>query len=332
MNVTGLNESNATPAMQPRLGREQIRASVESVLNALASSTGRDANLDKAKVNEEQLYAAMLHANLTESHPQLAHKLLGELPKLFRKFRTAAEPKPILRSVNHTLQNMIQHGELSRQQVKNLKCMALGTAQIDGNRNRLGSRQIEFVDKGEVSPQITYMDRVLDKIAVSPQASKEEMRKITDSISRARERGISYAPKNKPSKKVTYHGASPETAKPQVVSEKDVPLEAPSGSKVRFHQMQFGYKPSSEKDGNALIQLPSQYADKVETVEIQAPDGELLSFGKPQWQEDDGRRYVRFGVPGDTFGESIKVKIIFVDGSSLFERIDHAADVYARFQ
>lgn len=315
------------------IDRGAFDGAVEDFLNLLASTRGRTRNMDRAKVNEEQLYGALMLERLRRDNPDAASKFEEMIPSLFKKFKEGSDAKPIFNAVDKALQKLGKQGLLDKALVDELKKDVLGAAQVDNKKGRLGSRRIEFRDKGEVPAETTYLDRVFSKVDGNSSATDRQVSRIQKGFDKAEAKGVEYAPAKKKAKIVEYEG-SQKTAEPKredaPVVESDVQVEISKGKDVRFGVWDFGYKPYSQKDDNALVQIPFNWADKVNLVEIYSPEGELLSAKEPNWKEDDGRRYARFDKPGTEFGKNFIIKLTLVDGGYHEEKISDSSSIHSR--
>ncbi len=337
-NVQSAQGATTSVTSAAAFDRADLESSLATVIGALKGGTGAKA-LEKGNVNEEQLYAAFVYSELKKTNPALADKMLKDLPSNFKMLKENKEPKPIYGAIEKFFEQIKKSDKLKGSQIKNIREQSLGMAQVDHRQDRIGSRKLQFKDVGTVDPKTTYMDKLVSKLEDNKGATKKEVESIKEGFEIAKERGKVYAPeKNKP-RIVKYEGkiteetsvTAPKNDKKEVPTEQDViTTEKNDGSKHRFESDELGYKPISEKDGNALIQLPIDIARKVKFVSIYDAEGNEIAKVEPVYVEQDGRRYARFDKPGSTFGDMFVVKLTFIDGFEHKEKIDKADSIYAR--
>ncbi len=232
---------------------------------------------------------------------------------------------------------MVKNGKITKEQAKKITEKSLGMAQVDKREDRLGSKQIKFVDKTAVDPKTTYLDKVISKISDNTAASSKEIKQIKEGFNFAKDNGRTYEKTSEMLRKVAYSEARKEvapSAAPQVLEKKpvenDKPTTVPNGSEVVFKKNEIGYKPFSERDGNALVHLPLRLSDKISRVDIVDLDGKVLATALPEWKELDGSGVARFKTPGNTFAKSFKITFHFLDGSKNSENIENGETVYSR--
>lgn len=330
------NTPPSSAAQLSTFNRTEVESALSDVLNALKGGKA-SAMMEKGKINEEQLYAAFVYNELKKSDPKAAEKLLKDLPSTFKNLKEKKDPKPIFGAVEKVLEQLKKSGKLSGSDVKRIKNESLGMAQVDRRDDRLGSRNIKFKDVGTVDPKTTYMDRLISKIEDNTTATEVNIKGIKKGFELAKEREKEYAPAKKP-RIVKYQG---EEAAPSPTVNNDKKVDQPSeldkaadkkvdGSTHRFEVTEFGYKPISEKDGNALIQIPAEIAKKVKLITVINSEGVTMAEVSPDFEENDGRRYARFDVPGAKFGKNFTVKLTFTDGYIHNERIEDSESIYSR--
>jgi len=313
--------------------RNEIESELKNVIGALKPNKNASNVLDKGKINEEQLYAAFVVGELRKQNPEAAEKLLSDLKSNFKKLKESGDPKPIFGAIEKSLAGFAKQGKLSKAESKRIQEYSLGMAQVDKRTDRLGSRLIEFKDAGKVDPKTSYMDRVFSKLTDNAAATSSDVKEITDSFKLAEDRGVKFEPKKMKHRIIKYEGETPVTGGPsKTSSERDIVVPVPNGSTVRFSSTDFGYKPISENDGKALIQIPRRLRDKIDRVEIVdwVNNSDVIATSKPGWAEDDGRSYARFSKPGTEFGSKFRVRLHFVDGFEHTERIENSKEVYSR--
>lgn len=334
MNQVASVNGNTTSA-NPGLDQAAISNELEAVLEALHPRKDGAKQMERGKVTEEQLFAAFAVSELRAKNPTLADKVLKELQSHFKKFKESGDPKPIFKAIEKSLEAATKKGSITKAEAKEITAKALGMAQVDNRHDRLGSRYIKFVDKGEVPASTTYMDRMLNTVAKNSEASAQEIKSIKTSFEKAKEKGLTYGPDQKKARLVDYQGVE----KPKVTTtstekksspELDTPAKTNDGSEVRFSFLEFGYKPKSYNDGKALIQIPYGQAKHAESVEIVDNNGNVIAKSPLDRAENDGQRIARFNKVGNDFGSSFTVRVNMVDGSKIEERVEDASRVYSR--
>ena len=79
----------------------------------------------------------------------------------------------------------------------------------------------------------------------------------------------------------------------------------------------FLWKPTSENDGKLVVLLPSSYAGKVKSVEVQDAQGNTLGTGKFSSNANGGRDHFRFGKSGASFGNNVYVVATLSSGEKV---------------
>jgi len=79
---------------------------------------------------------------------------------------------------------------------------------------------------------------------------------------------------------------------------------------------EFLWKPSSEKNGNLVVLLPSNLTGKVSGIEVKAPNGRTIEGGKFSGVHNGGREHFRFSKPGASFPAGSEVHIHLKDGNT----------------
>lgn len=334
--VSSINSNVA----QPSVGFDQsaISMELEAVLEALHPRKDGAKQIEKGKVTEEMLYAAFAVSELRTKNPTLAASVLKDLQSHFKKFKESGDPKPIFKAIEKSLEGAVKKGALTKAEAKDISAKSLGMAQVDNRHDRLGSRYIKFVDKGEVPQSTTYMDRMVNTVANNSSASATEIKEIKASFERMAAKGVTYGPEDKKVRKVIYQGTEPVKETPKTTTtetkkvepENDKSIKPSDGSEVVFGKYDFGYKPISSKTQMALVQIPSDYAKEASQVEILDAEGNVLATAPVAWEEADGRRYARFDKPGMGFGAMFNIRVTFTSGKTHTESIQDSSKVYSR--
>ncbi|MBI5542431.1 MAG: hypothetical protein HY901_00970 [Deltaproteobacteria bacterium] len=85
----------------------------------------------------------------------------------------------------------------------------------------------------------------------------------------------------------------------------------------------FLWKPTSENDGKLVVLLPSKYAGKVKSVEVQDAQGNTLETGKYSANANGGRDHFRFGKSGSSFGDNVYVVATLSSGEKVRYPVAH---------
>lgn len=87
------------------------------------------------------------------------------------------------------------------------------------------------------------------------------------------------------------------------------------GGEIRSFGGGFVFKPVSEKDGNLVILLPSEFAGEIVRLQLFGTDGTLIETGDDQGETNGNRPTFRFDQPGADYPANIQVVATLTDGT-----------------
>lgn len=77
----------------------------------------------------------------------------------------------------------------------------------------------------------------------------------------------------------------------------------------------FVFKPVSEKDGNLVVLLPSEFAGEILSLKLFGTDGTLIETGDDQGETNGNRPTFRFDRPGADYPSNLRVVATLADGT-----------------
>lgn len=243
----------------------------------------------KKGVSEQDVFASLAHSKLSAKGPDAAKRFESEFEKNMERF--TGEKDQVFLATDKTLSNLLRDGVINQSEYQAIKSEAFGKAQLDGDRNTLGS---EPVMSSKTGNPLSF-EELMAWLTANPDATPEEM--------------SSFLASQKPAGgKVDAAGAAQGAGK-----------TGASGASGDFGPPSntFLWKPASDKNGKLAILLPANMAGQASSVKVLSPDGRTtLATGSYAGVGNGSRTHFRFDKPGSAFPNGSVVQITMKDGST----------------
>ena len=278
--VSTVQNSSSTTASSTGSSSSSSSTSSTSFYTMLTGLLNSDS---QGKINEEQLYSALINQRLYSkkgASASTAYQKLFEVNKT--SLKTSEGYIPVEQAASTSLKQMVQKGLLSQNEATSINAQAFKAAQLDNNANyvydSIGStvavalidnaiksaeEKIQGFDNGTVSAGILNLDNI---VASSTSGS-------------------------------TSSGSSSTTIRE---------FNGDHG---------FLYKPESEGDHNLAVLLPVAMTDDVTSVKLISNSGEVLESSSIQGKHD-GRGVFRFDHPGSYYPDNLTISVTLKDGTT----------------
>ncbi len=312
-----------TPAQIPA---EALRESVAQVMSELTGKTVSSGAASDLMLSEDVLYASVVHQRIEARYPGMGKKLLDAVGDEYGKNVKNQRRQPLKIAVDHFLHSMVRDRQITNNSKETLMRYAFGKSQLDNSKTTLARAPENATNALPVPAEKTALDLTLDRLSQNKAASKKEIQKFNQRLSKNRKLTDAQAkqqadvltrmfPKTKVEAPIASTGSPPKVQGP---SETDKPGEIPDPKKLVSGANDFAYKPASELDDKMVFMLPLRYRDRAITANIYALDGEkkIAELKAPRYG-DDNRPYFRGDVRGDSFSGAAILRVDFVDGSFL---------------
>lgn len=249
------------------------------------SSPQKSKNLPE-KVSEDLLYGAKTYSKIADKGATIAKKFLSLFGKMYKA--TSIYKTPIYDTVEKVMRLLQRDKSISSQERHQIKCAALGTADIDAHHESLeGSIALSFVNNASHKhpwneSKLTIFRNFRKTVFMKNVAAKQEQ----------------------------------PTSKMNTLSP-TVSVEGISG---------FLWKPVSDSDGKLAILLPSSLTGVAASVSlIDQTSGKVVERGRFTGVGNGDRAHFRFNKAGGAYPDGILVKITLDDGSSKLLSIGETA-------
>lgn len=278
--------------------RRSLRSSICLVTSARPKSTSNPLPpRQRRTVSQNELYAALLHQNLSSLKPELAQRFAVQFKRTLHSSHASNPERAVFSSATQTLRRFLQAGELSRKEFNAVRAYALGKARLDGKCEDLAAALAGNPSK--TAPKMEIGAAIEKSLGHLP-ANQDEVRAFHT-------RNTKILRTERQTANHTSHKARPAA---QAVSS-----TAAGGAHASTGPAHFLWKPISESNGNLVILLPASLSGQVESVEVLSPDGKVLATGRYTGRFSDGRPIFRFDRPGASFQPGCSVQITGAGGA-----------------
>ena len=334
--TTSFNASTAASQTTHRVGMfSNKRPSASDVHRSLSLLYGiKDKDFDgtqgvslSRRVNEDELYPAVLHAKLALDRPDLAAKFEQQLPEMVKTFSEQTSDNVFFKSSDRIMRQFLRDDEINREEYRAFRDFAFGVSQLDSNRGRLSIARA----KDQTNPNDTPLREVgtaLEKIVANAPANQSEIEAFRayqaelskikwreqHKASKSSESGVSSSAVSAPASSASASGSS-------AVS-RSASTSTGSVQSTGISQG-FLWKPISDSDGNLAILLPAFMTGLVAGLEIIGPDGKPIAVGRDGGVGNGDRMHFRFNQPGGSFPPGCQVLIHMKDGTAKSIKIDN---------
>lgn len=254
----------------------------------------REQITELTRVNEQELYSALVHRRLEKEKPELATRYAAELKAAADTYRTGhPDDLNMFKVSDRLMRQYVRESKLSQADYRSIRDDAFGRAQLDSDRTRLSAVKSEGSKDGDTP--LRAVSTAVKKIETNEAATSGEIAQF-----RAHEAEISRAKfKDRKAGSVLQPGTAVST----------ISGAAPAG---------FLWKPVSEKNGNLVVLLPPELTGRAAGVTVHSPDGNsVLARGSYSGIGNGAREHYRFGKPGGSFPDGAVVTISLAGGEQL---------------
>lgn len=264
-------------------------ASFEDMLKSLMQQDS------KGKIDEEQLYAALINERLTTKIGADAGSTYQNLLKTYKHdLQWENGYVPVEQSAGKALQELVDQGVLDRAEAESINAQAFKAAQLDDNTAALYDSLGSTVAVG-----------LLD-LAI------QSAREVTASFDSGGEEAGTVAIR-------TDFINSPADGRGSGISD--------SASFVGGNG--FLYKPVSESNGNLVVLLPSSMRRNVQLVQLLDSSKNILETGDAKDAFEDGRPIFRFDKPGASYPDGLVVRVSLDNGEMKEYKIPDSSKRYS---
>ncbi|MCA8971291.1 MAG: hypothetical protein KDC95_15980 [Planctomycetes bacterium] len=277
----------------------------------------------KGLINEERLYAAVLHARIQEKHGPEASAAFKEA---FEGTREPGQRKGYEARAQEALRELIESGVLTKRQATKLHSEAFAAAQLDENKDELfdgrGGQGDDSVARAPFEDAVAKAQRRLS--AFDAGDKKPEHRPLgsllADDLEDEQKNEIDALMQGKD---VTDKKAEATKAaqNPQMRTAAAGGPSIPKGPTQNLFGDGFLWKPVSETTGQLVTLLPPEMTGKVAGVVLRDANGQVLEQGDYASVANGGREHFRFDQPGAAYPPGVTVEVQLTDGSTKSYRI-----------
>ena len=342
--TSATQSSTTTPAVAPATTGSQNASTTAPQLDAefeqtLTAMLRADAS---GEVNEEELFAALIHERLIKlKDAETSKKYQEQLTEAKKEFTTDEGYVYLEKSANLALDNLIEQGLITKAEGEKVRAEAFAAAQLDDNLVKLfdglGSTddptravmemeaallraqlKIESFDsESEVAPEAPYGDTEI-KGENTPAVSNGDAALATHAEE-------SYLVHEGPEEEEEEEESSaPESVRRTALPTDATPVGTVSGA-TRIKRLKnvldtavdgidtgFLFRPESKLDKNLVVLLPANLRDQVAAVIIKDSQGNILETGQSVGCNDEEgsgeREHIRFSKRGRDYPEDIAVE------------------------
>lgn len=275
--------------------QNQALSSFEAVLSKLLPGTGSSED----KVNEEELFSALLEERLTTlKGPELAATYSQYFEENKSKMTTADGYVPVETAAREALRSLVADGSLTTEEAEEIHAQAFQAAQLDDNKGAL-------YDSIGTTMAVTLVEMAM-------QSSSAMMASFDSGELEAGRLSLDF---------VQESGAAQFNN-----------INAPSASNQSTDFVGgdgFLFKPASEKNGSLVVLLPATMSGQIADVSLVDDSDQVIERGDEFEDFEDGRPVFRFEQAGGSYPANITVMITMTDGS---EKQYNIADPSQRYE
>ncbi len=332
MTTINATQGTATPQASQTVS-PTFDDSLVKVLNLLSGKKYTTKNLEKMKITEDVLYAALVYDNLRLSSPKTAKTFASEIKERFDRRTERNDRQPLAKAIDDMLDNAVDSKTLTAQSANSIIAESFGKAQLDKSKGALSRTAREngiVAIKGKVATNVGATQKTAQKFETlvektefiptsAAKRQRAELTKVLKSLTLPKESTpVVEPPKTNP----------PATPTPNPLeTDKAAPL--PNAANTPTGPNDFVFKPSSLKDGASLTILPTRFAGEVHRVEYIGQSGVIESLTHTGLG-DDGRRYFRSQNKAKELPQSMTVRLYFTNGSELDLSVSDTKSPYVR--
>jgi hypothetical protein len=261
--------------------KPSVPSSFSTILGNLLPSN------QKEKINEEQLFAALIEERLTTLKGAENAKAYHQLFTSYQESMVYAKGSPKTEeAARAALSDLVTKGTLTTEEAEKIHAQAFRAAQIDGNSKSL-------YDSFGDTMAVTMVNLALA-------SSKKMMAQFDSGEVQAGRLSLNYQQEKGPAEIIS---GEPLTTPPATT-----PTAFVGGDGFLF-------KPISESNGNLVILLPAAMKQKIASVTLTDSTGQLLETGDLFGTFNDGRPIFHFNKPGSNYPTNITVTVTMLDGT-----------------
>jgi hypothetical protein len=161
---------------------------LESVAMVLGAKKGKEIRAEQLtgamRINEEELYSAIIHQQLKASNPEAATAFEQALPGQIDKIKTNQGATRIFKATDRIMRAFVRSKLVSHDLYRQMRDFAFGKSQLDSDRTWLSIKRTEQQGRGDTP--LRSISTALNKFSENAPALAEEI-----SAFRAREAVIS---------------------------------------------------------------------------------------------------------------------------------------------
>ncbi len=280
----------------------------------------------KNKVNEEELFASLLHERISTVKGQAAADRYSELLNSYQEsMRHADGYVPVEKAAKTALNDLEAEGMLTAEERSNIFDAAFASAQLDDNLSALydgrGSAGDSTIAEADIETALAAAQLMManfdtnistEGLDVPASDSSTPTDATTDQDSAGSGSLIidsgssSGADKTTSGNSVSY-------------SPNGLVMDGPEG---------FVFKPESEHEKKLVVLLPPDLAQKVDQVILKDQNGNEIERGNSSGFANGGREHIRFNRAGQDYGENISVEITLSNGDTIEYLIPDPSERY----
>ncbi len=326
---------SATVPLSTPLSTDEIRDAVSQTLGALRGEPVAAEALKNEKPSEAQLFFALSYAYMKREAPQNAAAMLIDIPKLKRNLQKSKDQNPIYTAVSAFLEKTAKETILSKNEIKLIRRLSVGTAQMDSARTALSTKRV--LPNG-VEKAATNLETISHKIGTNKKATAGEIATLEERLKKERleagartgnilERYMKKALPIAPTISVPA-ATTPVTSLPTTPTSTTIgtPEEITTPATVNPEDRATGpqdavYKPRSKSDGNAWYYVPAHLSERVGKIFLIKPksnsvdETELIEELEIKGKISDGRLVFSSNKEGSKIAPEMMVRYGYRDGS-----------------
>jgi len=127
---------------------------------------------DLSRVNEQDMFAAITHAQIEKIDPKEATIFEAKFSELFVELNKKDPSNAVFETTRRVLKGMRRTGEISKELFKKIRLFSLGKAQLDSKRDELATKNVTG-KKGDTA--LRAVKTALGKFASNVEATVEEL-------------------------------------------------------------------------------------------------------------------------------------------------------------
>lgn len=275
--------------------QNQALSSFEAILGKLLPGTGSSGD----KVNEEQLFSALLEERLTTlKGAELAATYNQYFEDHKGQMTTSDGYIPVETAAREALRDLVADGSLTTEEAEEIHAQAFQAAQIDNNKGAL-------YDSFGTTMAVTLVEMAM-------QSSSAMMASFDSGDLEAGRLSLDFVQESGPAQ---FNNAD-------AISTSNQSADFVGGDGFLF-------KPVSERDGTLVVLLPATMSGQIADVSLVDDNGQIIESGDEFEDFEDGRPVFRFDQAGGSYPSNITVTVTMTDGSEKLYNIANPSQRYA---